>query len=88
MPKERSENGMSVKDFIGDAAVYDENGQYIWAKQKDGFQMICEIRGWGAIQNLFKDEEGFIEEDKAEDFQDELGRWIADAINKKLKEDA
>ena len=79
---------MTIKEFIGDEVVYDKDGQRIWAKQKDGLQVICDIRGWGAIQNLFKDEKGSIEEEKAEKFQDELGRWITDAINKKLKDDA
>lgn len=40
--------------------------------------MIAEVRGWGAIQNLFKTQK------EAADFQDELGKFIADAINYKL----
>lgn len=40
--------------------------------------MDIQIRGWGAIQNMFDDLKD------AEEFQNEVGRWIADAINKKL----
>ena len=40
---------------------------------------IVSIRGWGAIQHLFKTRE------EREEFQDELGRFIQDAINEKLK---
>ncbi len=53
--------------------------------EKDGIQMVGEIRGWGAIQHLFKNPDGSIDFDAAGKFQDELGEWIADAINQKLK---
>jgi hypothetical protein len=76
-------------------------GGYIWGKQvnKYGLEMIAQvvdvdepafegkepdtpvvsIRGWGAIQHRFKT----IEEQ--EEFQNELGIFIQDAINEKLK---
>ena len=47
--------------------------------------MIADLRGWGAIQNLFKLKGGAIDFEKAEKFQDDLGQWIADAINEKLE---
>jgi hypothetical protein len=81
-----------IRDFIGNRVYYDEHGGgYIWGKTKDqGSQMIAQvdspqddyvlsIRGWGAIQNMIKNQED------AEKFQDYLGEWIADAINQKLK---
>jgi hypothetical protein len=40
---------------------------------------IVSIRGWGAIQNLFNSV------DEQEEFQDELGKFIAEAINEKLQ---
>ena len=43
--------------------------------------MIGEVRGWGALQQEFKTEAG------AEAFQDEVGKFIADAINEKIKRD-
>ncbi len=90
-----------IKKFIGTSVKYDEwGGGYIWGgTKKEGSQMIAQvvdvdelpyegkepetpivsIRGWGAIQHLFKTRE------EQEEFQDELGRFIQDAINEKLK---
>jgi inorganic pyrophosphatase len=88
-----------IKKFIGESVRYDEyGGGYIWGTDKNnGDQMIAQveelplngdniedaplvsIRGWGAIQHLFKSYE------EAEAFQDELGIFIQDAINEKLK---
>jgi hypothetical protein len=85
-----------LKKFIG-RAKYDEfGGGYIWGNSKEGNQMIAQIndfpdntyevvnevlsiRGWGAIQHMFptiKD---------ASEFQDELGKFIEEAINEKLE---
>ena len=76
---------MTPKQFIGDKAVYDKFGQKIWAIDKKGVQqMLCDLRGWGAIQNLFKLKDGSLDGNKADTFQDELGQFIADAINEKL----
>lgn len=85
-----------IKEFIG-IAKYDEwGGGYIWGNNPNGNQMIAQIdefpdktyevvnevlsiRGWGTIQNMFPDIEN------AKKFQDELGKFIAEAINDKLK---
>jgi len=70
---------MKVQDFIGTKASYCNSAQMIFGNGKDGGQqLLLDVRGWGAIQNLFKTEE------EAMKFQDELGMWITDAINKKL----
>lgn len=84
-----------IKQFIG-TAKYDEwGGGYIWGyDKKEGAQMVGQIndfpeenikvnevlsiRGWGATQHMFKDY------DEAAEFQDELGKFIADAINEKI----
>lgn len=77
---------MKVTDFIGVKATYDDYGQHIWAVDKDGgHQKLADLRGWGAIQYLFKTKKGLIDEEKAASFQDELGRWLVDAINEKLE---
>jgi hypothetical protein len=88
-----------IKKFIGESVRYDEyGGGYIWGTDKNnGDQMIAQveelplngdnteetplvsIRGWGAIQHLFKSYE------EAEAFQNELGVFIQNAINEKLK---
>jgi hypothetical protein len=75
-----------IKKFIG-TAKHDEfkGGTYIWGVDKDGgHQMIAELRGWGAIQNMFKNEDGSINFEDAEQFQDEMGKFIVEAINEKL----
>ena len=77
---------MKVTDFIGAKATYDERGQTIWGVSKDGkYQKIANVRGWRAIQNLFKAPDSSMDEDKAASFHDELGKWIVDAINEKLQ---
>lgn len=80
---------ISIQDFIGDKATYDDHGQKIWAVDKQGkMQMLCDLRGWGAIQNLFLGPGGTLDQEAAAKFQDELGQYIADAITEKLKRDA
>jgi hypothetical protein len=72
---------MTIKQWLQNVH-YDEYGQYLWSKDSDGGnQMIGEVRGWGALQNEFDSE------DKAYMFQDEVGKFIADAINEKVKRD-
>ena len=73
-----------IKDFIGHRVSYDGYGTYIWGERvnKDGeieLQMLADVRGWGAIQNLFKTGE------EACAFQDSIGEFIAEAINEKLE---
>jgi hypothetical protein len=73
---------MTLKEWLKDV-YYAPFGQYIWSRQDEdgGSQMIGEIRGWGALQNEFETE---IE---AEVFQDEVGKFIAAAINEKVQRD-
>lgn len=77
-----------IKEFIGDKATYDNFGQKIWGNKNGNVQILADLRGWGAIQNLFMDNKGFLSQEglkNAEKFQDELGEWIVDAINQKLQ---
>lgn len=92
---ERSELVKAIKRFIGEKVYYDEfGGGYIWGvgkKKKEGIQMIAQVedveegnavvsvRGWGAIQHLKN------LPCSPEEFQDELGKFIAEAINEKLE---
>jgi hypothetical protein len=78
---------VTVENFIGDKAKYDNDGTMIWGVKGDKLQRLLDLRGWGAIQNLFAEKDGVVnlqDSKEAESFQDELGEWIADAINKKL----
>lgn len=82
----------AIKDFVGVVHYDTYGGGYIWGtNQKDiGSQMVAEIpevlegeavvsiRGWGAIQNL----KGL--PCTPEQFQDEIGKFVADAINEKM----
>lgn len=79
------EENKKLMAFLGKEAIYDDMGQKIWAKHEDGgLQMLADIRGWGAIQNLFKKKDGTIDEDSAYAFQDGMGKWITEAINEKM----
>ena len=71
---------MTIQDWLKDV-YYDEFGQYLWSKQSSdgGSQMIGEVRGWGALQNEFNTME------EASKFQDEVGKFIAEAINEKVQ---
>ena len=73
---------MTLKEWLKDV-YYDQWGQYLWSRQdeEEGSQMVGEIRGWGALQNEFKTEE------EASAFQDEVGKFIAAAINEKVQRD-
>ena len=80
---------VKITDFIGNKVWFGGAvAGYIWGESTYGVsQMIGEVRGWGAIQNLFKNKDGSIDFKKAEDFQDGLGAWIADAIQQKLEKE-
>lgn len=74
---------MKVTDFINGKVSYDRDGQYFWVHgDSNGIQMLAELRGWGAIQNKFV-KNGRIDMTEAGEFQDEIGEWIASAINEK-----
>ena len=95
---ERSELIKAIKRFIGERVYYDEHGGgYIWGVGKEkhqGVQMIAQVedieegnavvsvRGWGAIQNLKN------LPCSPEEFQDQLGDFIAEAINEKLERES
>ena len=70
---------MEINQWLKDI-YYDDYGQYLWSKQDEdgGSQIIGEVRGWGAIQQLFKTHK------ECAEFQDKVGKFIADAINEKV----
>lgn len=80
------ENNKQIMKFIGKAKYYDLD-QMIWGEdERGGNQLLADVRGWGAIQNLFS-EGGSVNLDKASKFQDDLGKFIVDAINEKIERD-
>jgi hypothetical protein len=73
------ENNHTPKDFIGTNLMYDN--ATVFTIRKDGHcQPLVDIRGWGAIQNLFKDKSGAIDFEEANHFQDEVGEIIRTSI--------
>ena len=77
---------MKLNEWLKGKFSYDPDGQYIWlVKANEHMQMIAELRGWGAIQNLFKRKDQSIDIQAAGLFQDELGKWVVDALNEKLE---
>jgi hypothetical protein len=68
-----------VEEFIGIKTEYDHDSGLISGINEHGKrQLIADIRGWGAIRNLFNDDE------LASEFQNKLGLFIADAITEKI----
>jgi hypothetical protein len=73
---------MKIEKWLNNV-YYDKCGQYFFSEQEPngGSQMIGEVRGWGALQHEFKTEE------EAENFQDAVGEFIAQAIREKVERD-
>jgi len=70
---------MTIKEWLSNV-YYDEWGTHIWNKEKDGgSQLVVDVRGWGRIQNEFKTQE------EAAKFQDEVGKFIVEAIKEKIQ---
>jgi hypothetical protein len=75
-----------ITDFINGKVTYDKESQYFWVQgHSNGIQMLGELRGWGHIQNMFKDKTGKVDFKTAELFQDEIGEFVAQAVNEKLE---
>lgn len=76
---------MKLSDFLKGKFKYDAYGQLIFLVKPDGYlQRIIDLRGWGAIQYLFRNKDQSIDIKEAGKFQDELGEWIAATLNEKL----
>ena len=77
---------MTIKEWFKSGVQYDSEGTQIWAIEKtndaDYLHHVADVRGWGELQNLFK-----LDIDKAAEFQDKVGKFIAEAINEKLERD-
>lgn len=79
---------MKVTDFINGPVTYDEYGQYFWINRDlDDQQLLGQLRGWGHIQHMyqFKMISHDVDLHAAMAFQDEIGEFIAQAINEKIQ---
>lgn len=78
---------MTIKDWFRNEVQYDNDGTQIWVieKTKDAHYMhhVADVRGWGEMLNLFN-----LDYDKAAEFQDRVGKFIAEAINEKLERES
>lgn len=75
-----------IKKYINGEVYYDPDGTYLWIRgAEDELQMLGEIRGWGRIQNMFKNPDGTINQQAAADFQDGIGHFVANAVNTALE---
>ncbi len=78
---------MKIIDFLGTDLEYDNENQHIWGRRNGGIYLL------GVLKTLHSIEEGFISgvklsqkgKQEASDFQQELGKWIIDAINEKIE---
>ena len=64
---------MKITDYINGKVSYDEG--CVWINDL----MILQVRGWGNIQYILPTQK------EAEAFQDQVGQFIADAINEKIE---
>ena len=72
---------MTIQEWFKSGVQYDSNGGQIWAiNDAEYLHHVADVRGWGELQNLFK-----LDMDKAAEFQDKVGKFIAEAINDKLE---
>ena len=69
----------SLQDFIGNKFWY-ENATVFTIRENGHCQPLVDIRGFGAIQNLFKDNKGEVDLIAANNFQDDIGEYIKEAI--------
>ncbi len=71
---------MKVTDFINGKVVYDKASQQLHIRHaKNEETYLAQVRGWDGISKL----RGSIED--LSKFQDEIGQFIADAINDKIE---
>jgi hypothetical protein len=78
-----------IIDFIGTKVNYHtDSGSIVGVKPENDLQLIAIIRGWGAIQHLFKETPLSLRPAKQEAFQDRLGEFIADAITEKIERES
>ncbi len=75
----------TIKEYLGKSVWYDEQGQMIFSTTPKGDRHVADIdfegisvRGWGSIQYMFDSPDDAIK------FQDDVGRFVAEAINEKL----
>jgi len=78
---------MTIQQYLEGRVFYDEAGQMIFVEKQNGHcQILCDIRGWGHIQNLFT-KNGVFRDREAAQFQDDIGIFVTEAIKEKIARD-
>jgi len=77
----------NIIEFIGNQVEFNKHGDAcFWGTNSNNQeQMIAEIRAYGAIRKLFLDDDRKPNPQKEEQFQKELGDFIAEAITEKIQ---
>lgn len=74
-----------IQDFINGKVTYDKEGQYFFVNTPNGgVHLLGELRGWGHLFNMFV-KTNKMDLNEAYKFQDEIGEFIAGAINNRIK---
>jgi hypothetical protein len=82
MESENNLNKPKITDFIKGKVSYDNYGQYLWVNLIDDDKfMLGKIRGWGDLISSFKN----LSTDQLAEFQEQIGQFVADAINEKIE---
>ena len=77
---------MTLLEFLKGNVKYDKFCQELYLVQENGdLQRIADLRAWEAIRYLFKRDNGSYDTEMSANFHDELGKFIADAVNEKLE---
>lgn len=77
---------MTLLEFLKGKIKYDKFCKELYLLQENGdSHRIADVRSWGAIQYLFKRDNGSYDMDMAANLHNELGTFIADAVNEKLE---
>lgn len=66
---------MNVKEWLKSGVHYDQSGAFIWTNNN---RHVLDMRGWGELTHFFETPE------EAVKFQDEIGEFVAQAINEKF----
>ena len=68
---------MSIKEYLAGVEYNEELGSIVVNRENYGQQIILDIRGYGFLSNIIKTH-------NTQEFQDEVGKFVVEAILEKL----
>jgi hypothetical protein len=78
IPSEERIKRVEIKLYLDGEIYYDPKSQSILINKKSETLTLVDVKGWGHLKHLFPDE------DKATEFQHEIGKFICESIKKNL----